>query len=249
MILAFQIDERVPLLFGHNRDERRDRPARGPSLFSDEEIPIFAPQDLEARGTWMGLNARGVSAAITNRFGDNVRPGVRSRGELVFEALRRPDARRAADAVAALEPSEHYNGFHLLIADREHAELLYNDERGLHRRRLEPGVHVVTEQSFGAGPDGRALRLEREISAREGLDLESLAELLSVRAAVPLDGTIVDIPEMRYGTRASALVQLAAEPERSELRYADGPPDRTSYRRWAFRELWEPPPSEVEGEA
>src|SRR6185295_8299258 len=50
-----------------NRDEFLDRPAEGPALRNGRAGALVAPLDRRAGGTWWGLNAHGVFAAITNR--------------------------------------------------------------------------------------------------------------------------------------------------------------------------------------
>ncbi len=55
-----------PLVVAANRDEFLDRPAEEPALRSSKAGPIVAPLDLEAGGTWVGVNARGVFAGLTN---------------------------------------------------------------------------------------------------------------------------------------------------------------------------------------
>jgi uncharacterized protein with NRDE domain len=55
-----------PLVIAANRDEFLARPAEGPALRMRGSGPILAPLDLEAGGTWLGLNARGVFVGLTN---------------------------------------------------------------------------------------------------------------------------------------------------------------------------------------
>ena len=58
---------RVPLVVAANRDEYLDRPASGLAIFESGGRRIVAPRDLRAGGTWLGLNDRGMFAALTNR--------------------------------------------------------------------------------------------------------------------------------------------------------------------------------------
>jgi uncharacterized protein with NRDE domain len=105
LLVASRVFDDTPLLVAANRDERLDRPAAPPRLFEARAIPVVAPVDLQAGGTWLGLSARGVFAGITNRFGVPPDPARRSRGELVFEALLGADAQAGADRIAALDAS------------------------------------------------------------------------------------------------------------------------------------------------
>ena len=78
----------------------------GPQLQQTAGGPILAPIDLRAGGTWLGLNADGVFAAVTNRRSVFVDSDRRSRGDLVLDALAghsaREGARRIEEAPEAL---------------------------------------------------------------------------------------------------------------------------------------------------
>jgi uncharacterized protein with NRDE domain len=56
----------TPLVVAANRDEFLDRPAEGPALRMRSAGSIVSPLDLEAGGTWLGLNEHGVFAGLTN---------------------------------------------------------------------------------------------------------------------------------------------------------------------------------------
>ena len=68
-----------------NRDESLGRPAAPPA---EVEPGIVAGRDLEAGGTWLGVNRHGLFVAVTNRGQPARTPESRSRGLLALEALR-----------------------------------------------------------------------------------------------------------------------------------------------------------------
>ena len=68
-----------------NRDEFLGRPSAPPS---EIEPGIFAPQDREAGGTWLGVNRHGLFVAVTNRHEPKRPPNAYSRGRLALDALR-----------------------------------------------------------------------------------------------------------------------------------------------------------------
>jgi hypothetical protein len=51
-----------------NRDEQPTRPARGPERCVAGGVPYLAPRDVEAGGTWISVNAFGVTVSMTNQY-------------------------------------------------------------------------------------------------------------------------------------------------------------------------------------
>jgi len=220
----------TPLLVAANRDERLDRPSAPPRIWSDRRVPVFAPVDLRAQGTWLGINRAGLFAGVTNRFGSTPpHPERRSRGLLVTDALEESDDRSAFERMAKLEPALH-NRHHLLLADREQAFLIWSDGETRWTRELEPGVHLLTERSLGAASGAREGLLRERLEAltkKQAPTTAFLAGLLSIHADDPFDGTCVHAPAFDYGTRSSSIILMGG----AELRYlhAEGPPCRTEF--------------------
>jgi len=110
-----------PLLLAANRDELSSRPWRPPARHWPDRPDVTAGLDVEAGGSWLGINDDGVVAAVLNRVGSlGPATGKRSRGELVLEALDHADASAAAAAMVDLDP-DAYRPFNLLIADSRDA--------------------------------------------------------------------------------------------------------------------------------
>src|SRR5262249_60559477 len=110
-----------PVIIGANRDEMIDRRSKPPGRHWLDRAEVVAGRDLLAGGSWLGLNDWGVAAAILNRHGSlGPAAGLRSRGELVLEALDHADAVAAATALADLDPAA-YRSFNLIVAHNPHA--------------------------------------------------------------------------------------------------------------------------------
>ncbi|MCE9637195.1 MAG: NRDE family protein, partial [Planctomycetes bacterium] len=143
VIAAIRVVPGHPLVLLANRDEYYDRPAEAPRARGGDP-EIVCGIDHRAGGTWLGVNAAGVVATLTNRPGaqDPARP---SRGGVTMAALgartARDGARRAADAA-----SNGPNPFSLLVADREQAWFVAHDGGGVAPRVTEvpPGLHTHT---------------------------------------------------------------------------------------------------------
>lgn len=223
IIAAVQVWPDQPLVIAANRDEALNRPATEARVWAPGEVAsrrVLAPRDLRAGGTWLGINDAGLFVGITNRRAIPD-PRRRSRGELVFEALGAADHREARARIARLGARD-YNPFHLLFADRGGASVVWSDGEHLHELDLGPGVHWITERSFGAAASGRHGILDSwatQLVGGPAPDVEGWRSILAdhrpqhpdepPRAlAVALDGVCVHARPLNYGTRSSTLVEL-----------------------------------------
>jgi uncharacterized protein with NRDE domain len=236
LVVAHRAWDGVPLLVAANRDERLDRPALPPRRGEAGRRRIFAPFDLTAGGTWIGVNDRGVFAGITNRFNPRgLDPGRisadrRSRGLLVLDALAEESADAAYEKLGALRGDEH-NPFHLVLGDLVDAFVVWSDGTSLDRSVLGPGVHVVTERSFGAAPSGREEALQRAAAAWQAEaapPLDSMRAELAAHRSDVFDSTCVHADERNYGTRSASIVSYSASGP-AEFHFADGPSCRTAW--------------------
>ena len=227
LLLAWQVFEGSPVFLASNRDEKLDRPAVDPLLWNRN--PAFvAPRDEVAGGTWVGVNQHGLLVAVTNRFGEQRDDTRQSRGALVVDALGFANASAAADAVRS-RPADTYNGFHLLMADEASAHVVVNDGSSVRGYDLEPGLHVVTERSYDAAPNGRAVWLADQVDglrAESALNPTTLTGLLAHYRADDFDVPTVLSEEFGYGTRSSTTIDVA----RRAMAHAPGPPHVTAYR-------------------
>lgn len=234
LILLHRVVPGSPVVVAANRDEFLSRPAAGPVRFPGREagVPaVVAPQDLEAGGTWMGLNTQGLFVGLTNRPAQAARADRRSRGLLVRDALECSGAEEVASEMAqGLEGT--YNPFHLVYSDGRAAFLTTLGDGGAETRQLEPGVHVVCNR----GEDDPSSEKARGIRhALQEIDLgapfervfESLAGVLRAHhhSPNPLENPCVHMPG--YGTRSSAILSSGG-PEPS-FWYAPGPPCESKF--------------------
>jgi uncharacterized protein with NRDE domain len=207
--VALGVAPRHTLLVAANRDERHARAAQRASWWRDVS-GIFAGRDLEAGGTWFGVDRRGRLAAVTNVRDDPPNPGPRSRGALPIEFLS--GAESAADYAARVTAAGvAFSPFNLLLFDG--AELRYASNRAA-PLALGPGVHAFSNAPHGTEwPKTTSARagLERLLDARE--PIEPLFALLAERGGEKMP------PEHRYrsahfiagavyGTRCSTVIAL-----------------------------------------
>jgi uncharacterized protein with NRDE domain len=147
-----------PVVIAANRDEMIGRPALPPARHWPDRPEVVAGRDLLAGGSWLGVNDWGVAAAILNRAGSlGPKRGLRSRGELVLEALDHPDAVAAAEALMHLDPAA-YRTFNLIVADNRDGFWLRHAEAGkIEVRPLKDGLSII---AAGEVDDLRTRRLK-----------------------------------------------------------------------------------------
>lgn len=216
IVLAFKTDPERPFVMGANRDENLDRPALGTAIWEIDGTTILAPRDQVAGGTWIGINQKGLVAAVTNRFGESRDPTLKSRGDLVTLALEHRSAEEARGWAKQLM-AEEFNPFHLLVADLYGGFIVVGRHQSQTMVDLIPGVYVLTERSHA----GTEVPRERVFSEAFQQDLPTLSELktlMSQHKRLSLDSPSVEIPDFNYGTRSSWVLDLRGpESGNSEL--------------------------------
>ena len=217
ILFAYRLTPEQPLIVAANRDEFYARPSAAAHWW-DDAPGLLAGRDLQAGGTWLGVQANGRFAAVTNFTDPDRPPPPRSRGALVADFLR--GAQTSADYAAAIH-GELYQGFNLLLWDGR--TLACASNRGA-TQTLERGCYALTNAELGSqwpkAVDGVA-RLRQAVAA--GADLDGLIDLL--RHDQPPDGEAglprSETAEARatpcficgdaYGTRASTAVIYAKD--------------------------------------
>jgi uncharacterized protein with NRDE domain len=220
--LAWKARVGLPLAVAANRDEWRERPTEAAHWWP-EHPRLFAGRDLQAGGTWMGVTREGRFAAVTNfRDPSDKRSTARSRGTLVTDYLLGMDA--PATFLRALKAhAGEYNGFNLLLGDGE--ELWYFGSRAGEARRVEPGIHALSNHLLDEPwPKVVRARLAMAEAMKEADPAERLFRVLADGQGAPdasLPDTGVGITWERrlasplitgadYGTRSST-VMLATD--------------------------------------
>lgn len=220
--------EEAPLVVAANRDERLTRASSGPAVLPGN--PAFvAPRDEVAGGTWWAVAKTGLFVALTNRAGAQLDANRTSRGLLVEEVACQGTLEQALVLLQSLRAAD-YNGFHLFVSDGRKALRAVADGVTLRIDKLGPGLHLLTERSFGAMPRNREAFVRERLSplSEAPLDLERLGRLMaSHNEEEPFDGLCVHLPDHGYGTRSSALLVLGGAAPK--LWWAGALPCQTPY--------------------
>lgn len=211
ILFAYRLAPGRPLVVAANRDEFYARPALGAHWWSD--FPgLLAGRDQQAGGTWLGVNASGRFAAVTNFTDLGAATPPSSRGALPVDFLC--GGKTALEFAHGVQGAS-YQGFNLLLWDGQ--DLVCTSNRGA-TKLLEPGCYALTNAKLGArwpkAVEGAA-RLRQAVE--QGADAAALIELLRndqpPERSLPGNASPVEarntpcfIPGDAYGTRASTAV-------------------------------------------
>ncbi|KGE03050.1 NRDE family protein [Pseudohaliea rubra] len=234
VLLALGSRPDLPLIVAANRDEFHARPSAALHRWPGSTC-LVAGRDLEAGGTWLGVDARGRFATVTNISETPAGGAFRSRGELVPGFL---EGERDARTYAGTIDGDAYRAFNLLLWDGN--VLLYHSNR-FPARELGAGVHAVANGSLNearfkvqrsragleallAGnkgfPEARLFDLLADCCLPEPPEERVVAGLSAAEAAALAAPFIVG---ERYGTRASTVVRVDAQTVTvAERRFAPG---------------------------
>lgn len=214
-----------------NRDESVDRAWDPPAAWWPDQPGVIAGRDRTAGGTWMGLNAHGLTAAVLNRPGSlGPQAGKRSRGELPLLALAETTFAVAVEAIVSLDAGQ-WRGFNMVIADRSGAAFI----RGLGygrpvAYRLPAGVSMITAHDPNDTESPRVARHLARFRAApppEPGDWEAWRAILADRSG-PAGEQMNVVPRGGFGTVCSSLLAFSTEGEPVWL-FAAGPPDEAPF--------------------
>ena len=145
IVLGRNIHPKYKLILVANRDEFYERPTQVAHFWKNPQN-LLAGKDLEAGGTWIGVNRLGHIAAVTNyRDPVNYQNNKATRGQIPVNFL---DSGISADSyINNLEKeATKFNGFNLLALDQENL-MHYNNQNG-GPSRLKEGIHAVSNATL-----------------------------------------------------------------------------------------------------
>jgi len=220
ILFALNQHTEFPLVVIANRDEYYSRPTRGAHWWQDSE-GIFAGRDLQAQGTWMGINKNGRFAAVTNvREPGMLAPARLSRGNLPRDFLAGDEA--AETFIEQIKPeADDYAGFNLLIGDG--AGLFFYSNRQAEVIEIPAGIHGISNGLFDeAWPKLDSGKQALATVLANSPDNNELMKILTDNTIaqdehLPDTGVTLDIERMLssrfirsadYGTRASSVVKF-----------------------------------------
>jgi uncharacterized protein with NRDE domain len=222
ILFAFKQHPDYPLLVIANRDEFYGRPTQSAEWWQDHP-DILAGRDLQAGGTWLGVNRSGRFAAVTNvREPGAMSPGEKSRGELPTGFLSE-DLEPQAYLETIQKQADQYSGFNLLAGDQNQLWFLSNRQTSI--RAVEPGFYGICNGQFDEPwPKLKSGREALRNLLKGPFTTEQLMSILTDDSTaapdqLPQTGVSTEIEHLlssrfirsdNYGTRASTLVLFHA---------------------------------------
>jgi hypothetical protein len=232
LALFFRVLEDAPVVVGANREEAYARGGEPPHRLNGPR-PAVAGTDPRAGGTWLGVNARGVLVAVTNRPKSSPPRQPRSRGLLARDLLGCASAREAAERATKELDQGLYAGCNLLCADQSHAVVLHAGD-WLRVRPLPPGLHVLTARDVNDAEDPRIAYSLGQLGGRgyqESSDCITALRALCAKSGP--DGPAICLHGEQGGTVSSSIIALARPLASSIYLHAQGPPDRSPYENYS----------------
>jgi uncharacterized protein with NRDE domain len=224
-ILFFAIKQhpQYPVIICANRDEFHQRPTQAMHWWSDKknQYALLAGKDLQAGGTWLGLNQQGRFSALTNfRQPQLFDKNKQSRGDLVIKAL----TKKNDDITELLAKSvQHYNGFNLVFGQLNN--LVCFDNISKTQQALTTGFHSLCNGTLDDIWPKMALGQSQladtiNASAQHSLDIDTLFDLMKnsqqakmeslPSTGIPLDWeqllSSIFIISPKYGTRTTNII-------------------------------------------
>ena len=216
LFIAVEQHPDYPVIICANRDEFHQRPTQNMHWWPEQSI--LAGKDLQAGGTWLGLNPEGYFSALTNfRRPESFDQNKRSRGDLVLRALQDDEIKTPQYLSQA---SHQYNHFNLVFGPLNNLQAFDSVNKKI--LKLEPGFHSVCNGALDDIWPKMALgikTLEEIISSKE-LDMAKLFAVMTNRELaqaqhLPATGisaalesllSSIFIVSPDYGTRSTAII-------------------------------------------
>lgn len=143
ILFSYRTHPSFDLILAANRDEYYERPSEPPAFWPEAPF-LLAGRDLLAGGSWLGITKSGRLAAITNyRDPASLKTNAPSRGRLVIDFLKGDETPREY-LLGVRTRATDYNGFNLLIGDRESLFWYSNRDGGI--CRLSEGAYGISNR-------------------------------------------------------------------------------------------------------
>lgn len=221
IVIAYRCHPDYPLIIVANRDEFYARPSTPMHLWPATNL--LAGQDLQAGGTWLGLNRRGQLAMLTNYRDGRTASSDHSRGQLPLDFLTGSwDAGAYQQHIHKTDAL--FAGYNLISADA--TGIYYHSNRSPQQparsQSLAPGIYGLSNALLDT-PWPKVLTGKRRLqqALQQTIRLNALSQVLADPTAaadeqLPATGISYEwekrlsacfIVSPEYGTRAVSVIR------------------------------------------
>jgi hypothetical protein len=234
LAIQYRLVPEAPILIAANREESYSRSSQVPSIQSGKPR-VLSGVDLQAGGTWLGVNQHGLMVAVCNRPKSTPVPNPRSRGVLCRDLLRAGSARKVVDLAMEELSTGRYEGCNFVAVDMESGWAIHAGDE-VECVEMPDGLNVISNMDLNDHRDERG-KMARRLLTLQTLDspVKFLAVASKVFARTP---TIPGRPSMvirgsEKGTVSSTLIALGKKPRDAIYQFSDGSPDTAKYEDYS----------------
>ena len=235
LTVRFTPEGDYPLVISANRDELYSRASVSPEMIETDPL-IFAPRDMGAGGTWIGINKYGLLAAITNVWvetdGGGMSPGPegdRSRGFLTVDVLHSKNLEQAAEMLYENITKFQYQYFNLLIASSKGLAVFTHSGK-FEGGEISDSTTVINNKPYQRSDGGQSAILPFPKTENDRKSwIKDIQSSLSRHPEVCKHSDL-------YGTRSSQIAAISRRNEKSitpllpdRFWFADGSPCKTPF--------------------
>jgi hypothetical protein len=230
LAIQYKLVPEAPILVAANREEFYERPSQAPAIQSGKPR-VLCGTDLQAGGTWLGVNQHGLVVAISNRRRTVPTFPSRSRGVLCRELLKSDNAVQARDMAMEELSSGKYDGANFICADPESGWVVHSADE-LDAVQMHEGLNIIANGDLNDPRDER-VEMARRLLTLQTLDSPvkflAVASKVFARPPSPPGRPSIVIRGSDRGTVSSTLISLGKKPRDAIYQYSSGAPDRTRY--------------------
>jgi hypothetical protein len=234
LAIQYRLVPEAPILVAANREELYNRPSQVPSIQSGKPR-VLSGLDLQAGGTWLGVNQHGLFVAVCNRPKLTPVPAPRSRGGLCREMLRAGSARKAMDMAMDELSTGRYEGCNYVAVDVESGWAIHAGDE-VEAVEIREGLSVLSSMDLNDPRDERG-RMARRLLTLQTLDSPvkflAVASKVFARSPSPPGRPSMVIRGSEKGTVSSTLLALGKKPRDAIYQFAAGAPDETKYEDYS----------------
>ena len=179
LAIQYKLVPEAPILVAANREEFYERPSQPPSIQSGKPR-VLCGTDMQAGGTWLGVNQQGLVVAVANRRRATPTFPSRSRGVLCRELLKADSAVQARDMAMEELSTGKYDGANFVCVDPDSGWVVHSTDE-IDAVEMHEGLNIIANGDLNDPRDERVEMARRLLTLHT---LDSPVKFLAVASKV-----------------------------------------------------------------